>query len=86
MQKLQDWFKSLPPGVQSLLYAVETGVIAALVLFLGSLYVALTSKAGLAGFDWQGQLGALEAGAAAAVVKAILDFFKGNPPAQIPSP
>jgi hypothetical protein len=76
------WFKSLPSWIQSALYAIETGVAAALVLFLASLYSALTGPHGLDGFDWAGQLHTLEIGAAAAVVKAILDLLKGNPPAQ----
>lgn len=78
------WFKSLPPAVQSLLYAIETGAAAALALFLASFYSALSSPSGLAGFDWHGQLTSLEMGVVAAIVKALLDMLKGAPPTQLP--
>lgn len=82
MSKFQAWFKGLPPSAQSVLYAVETGVAAALTIFLGSLYVALTSAQGLAGFDWHAQVYTLEMGVGAAIVKAVLDALKGAAPSQ----
>lgn len=82
MSKLQAWFKGLPPAVQSVLYAIETGAAAALAIFLGSLYVSLTSAQGLTGFDWHGQVYALEMGVGAAVVKAVIDALKGSAPTQ----
>ncbi len=86
MNPLFAWVKALPPGVQSLIYAVETGATTALVIFLGSLYTALGSPTGLDGFNWHGQLVTLELGVAAAVVKALLDFLKGAPPTQKGTP
>lgn len=84
MKAINAWIKAQSPAVQSLIYAIETGIAAAAALFLGALYTALSSPQGIAGFDWHGQLYSLEMGAAAAVVKAILDFLKGNKPTQTP--
>lgn len=78
----QRWVKSLPPAVQTTIYAVETGVAAALSLFLISLYSAVTSAQGLAGFDWKGQLMTLAMGALAALLKALIDLLKATPPTQ----
>lgn len=84
MNGFNKWLKAQSPAVQSFIYAVETGVATAFVIFLGSFYSALTSPSGLGSFDWHGQLYTLEMGVAAAVVKAVLDFIKGNSPTQTP--
>lgn len=81
MNKLTIWFKALPPWLQSLLYAVETGVVAALTVFLLALYGA-TQTGTLGTFDWKGQGYLLLVAVIGAIVKAILDLLKGNPPAQ----
>lgn len=83
MKAINAFIKAQSPATQSLIYALETGIIAALVLFGSALYAALTSPNGLQGFDWHGQVYTLEMGVAAAIVKALLDFLKGNAPTQI---
>lgn len=84
MTAIERWFKSLSPAVQSLLYAIETGVATVIIVFLGTLYSAMTSPQGLAAFAWHTQLYTLAMGAGAAIIKAIIDFLKGNAPSQIP--
>lgn len=84
MNGFNKWLKAQSPLIQSFIYAVETGVAAALAIFLASLYGAFTSPHGLVGFDWHGQIYTLEMGVGAAVVKAIIDALKGNAPTQTP--
>lgn len=85
LEKYQAWFKTLPPALQSCLYAIESGLAAAVGVFLWAVYTATQTPAGLDGFNWAVQIRALEVGAIAAVTKALFDFLKGSPPSQVPS-
>lgn len=82
MKAIQAFIKAQSPAVQSLIYAIETGVATALAIFLTSLYGALTGPNVLQGFNWHSQVYTLEMGVAAAIVKAVLDFLKGSAPSQ----
>lgn len=82
MKAIQAFIKAQSPAVQSLIYAIETGVAAAAAIFLTSLYGELTGPNGLQGFNWHSQVYTLEMGVAAAVVKAVIDFLKGSAPSQ----
>ena len=78
----QDWLKTLPPNIQTLLYAIEAGVVTALIVFLSSLYAAFNTPQGLSGFNWHTQLNTLGLAVGAAVIKALIDLLKGAPPSQ----
>lgn len=87
MNAVQSWVKTLPPSLQTLYYAIESALVVGAVLLLTSLYGALQTPTGLAGFDWRTQVHTAIIAAATGVVKALLDLLKGPPApsAAVPS-
>lgn len=79
MNAVQSWVKTLPPSLQTLYYAIESALVVGAVLLLTSLYGALQTPTGLAGFDWRTQVHTAIIAAATGVVKALLDLLKGPP-------
>lgn len=84
--KSQAWLKTLPPGLQTSIYAFETALATAIAAFLYALYMSLTCTKNCAPFDWQNQLHLLWIALAAGAVKLAIDGVKmlgGQGPTQV---
>lgn len=75
MASLDAWVKALPAPVQTLFYAVETALIAGLIVFGSNLFAAFQNDT-LATFQWHLQLHTFYIMVGAGVLKALLDLLK----------